>query len=332
MTYPFVQAKNFTPAKRGAGDIELVVIHSMEATEKGNTAENVAAWFAGPNAPQASAHFCVDNDSVVACVREADVAWHAPGANRNGIGIEHAGYARQTAAEWADEYSTAMLRRSAVLCAELCARYGIPVTFVDAAALKTPGARGITTHKAVTDGLNGGKGHVDPGEWFPMAQYLAWVREALPAPAPAIAAPDGWVRVGDWLVAPNYEAPVGIGQAAAMALERGYELPTPELVDAIWRAADMRIDPRPQTFTAWTSKEMASESAIEKQRAYVESTVAGRPFTLLAGAYKDVVRVGNIVGIYGWHHLDGQPIQHPYFAHAPSWLDYSQGVRFVRRA
>lgn len=175
--YPFVQAAHFTPSARIT--IDLVVIHTMEAPEKPTTAENVAAWFAGPNAPQASAHYCVDNDSIVQCVKDRDIAWHAPGANHNGIGIEHAGYARQTPEEWADEYSTAMLARSASLTARLCHKYGIPVVWLDAEALARPGARGITGHVQCTDAFSGGKGHQDPGPHFPVDGYLALVRAAL---------------------------------------------------------------------------------------------------------------------------------------------------------
>ena len=77
----------------GPHPIDLLVIHTMEAPEKPDTAENVAKWFAGSTAPQASAHYCIDADSIVQCVQDRDVAWHAPGANHNGLGFEHAGTA-----------------------------------------------------------------------------------------------------------------------------------------------------------------------------------------------------------------------------------------------
>ena len=96
-----------------------------------------------------SAHYCVDADSIVQCVRDQDVAWHAPGANHDGIGIEHAGRAKQTGRDWSDAYSAAMLERSAALVADLCRKYSIPVTWLYAADLKA-GKRGITTHAAVS--------------------------------------------------------------------------------------------------------------------------------------------------------------------------------------
>ncbi len=171
--YPFVQAKNFTRAERTRCD--LIVIHTMEAAEKPNTAEAVAAWFAGSSAPKASAHFCVDSDSVVQCVREEDVAWHAPGANHNGLGIEHAGFAKQTANDWGDEYSMRMLRLSAKLCADLCRRWKIPVRRIGPTELRA-GGRGICGHADVSK-AHGKSNHWDPGPSFPWETYLSLVSE-----------------------------------------------------------------------------------------------------------------------------------------------------------
>ncbi len=173
--YPFVEAKNKRSGR--LEPIELVVLHTMEADERPDTAERVAAWFAGPNAPMASAHYCVDADSIVQCVKESDTAFHAPGANSNGIGIEHAGYARQTPEDWADAYSQTMLRRSAELTASLCKRHGLPVEAVDVQGLLAK-RRGITTHHNVSLAFRKST-HTDPGKSFPMESYLEMVREYL---------------------------------------------------------------------------------------------------------------------------------------------------------
>jgi N-acetyl-anhydromuramyl-L-alanine amidase AmpD len=174
-TFKFVQARNYTKANRTA--LDLIVIHTMESPEKGTTAENVAAWFAGPTAPNASAHYCVDQDSVVQCVKDSDVAWHAPGANHNGIGIEHAGYAKQTPEEWADPASTAMLLLSAKLVAGLCKKYGIPMVRLTPADLKAK-KRGLCGHIDITNAFNGGKGHWDPGPNFPWVRYVEMILAA----------------------------------------------------------------------------------------------------------------------------------------------------------
>jgi N-acetyl-anhydromuramyl-L-alanine amidase AmpD len=170
----FVAARNFTTANRTA--VDWIVMHTMEADEAAGTAENVAQWFAGPSAPRASAHYCVDVDSVVQCVRDEDVAWHAPGANAKGIGIELAGYARQSLEEWLDPYSTRLLKRAALMAARLARKWNVPTTFVDRNALLR-GARGITTHNEVTWAFRKST-HTDPGPHFPMDAFLAWVKLA----------------------------------------------------------------------------------------------------------------------------------------------------------
>lgn len=177
----FVQAANFTPV--ASRTIDLVVIHDMEYPEALDAAEQVAQFFARQKKDPktgSSAHYNVDTDSVVQSVAEHDVAWHAPGANHNGIGIEHAGYAAQRAEQWADEYSDAELRLSARLSADLCTRHKLPAVYVDAAGLLR-GERGITTHWQVTLAFKRGS-HTDPGPNFPMAHYVGLVRAALGQP------------------------------------------------------------------------------------------------------------------------------------------------------
>lgn len=176
----FLQARYYSPqtAKRR---IDFIVLHDMEMAERVTTAEACAAFFhKGPPSP-ASAHYCVDSDSIVQCVRENDIAYHAP-PNTHSLGIEHAGYARQTRAEWLDQYGQAMLTLSAKLTAELCQKYNLPVTFLSPADLKA-GKRGITTHANVSQAWHQTT-HTDPGPNFPIDWYLKQVRAARVPPAP----------------------------------------------------------------------------------------------------------------------------------------------------
>lgn len=151
----------------------------MEAPEKGDTAESVARYFQRQDV-KASAHYCIDVDSIVQCVDDVHIAWAAPGANHNGLQLEHAGYARQGAKEWADDYSQRMLRRSATLAAQKVKQYGLPVVFRRAADLRAGGerARGITTHYEVSQAFRKSD-HSDPGIGFVIEQYLAWIRDEL---------------------------------------------------------------------------------------------------------------------------------------------------------
>jgi N-acetyl-anhydromuramyl-L-alanine amidase AmpD len=172
----FIPAKNFTRGRYGAA-ITAVIIHSMESQEKPGTARNVAHWFAGATAPKASAHYNVDADEIVQCVRESDMAWGAPGANRQGVHIEHAGRASQTADQWGDAFSAAMLRRSAALVADICRRNNIPIKRIGPDELKS-GARGICGHDTVSKAFPVKGAHTDPGVGFPWAKYIAMVIDA----------------------------------------------------------------------------------------------------------------------------------------------------------
>lgn len=174
----FVQAANFTPVTHR--DINIIGIHDMEAPERPTTAEGCAAFFHDqPKSPTtgSSAHYCADNNSIVQCVRDHDVAWSAPGANHDGLHFELAGYARQTKHDWADDFSTEMLKRVAELVAHKCHRYHIPIRFLDAGDVKA-GRRGITGHLQITQsGIGGPAGtHTDPGTNFPWPRFIRYVK------------------------------------------------------------------------------------------------------------------------------------------------------------
>jgi hypothetical protein len=110
-------------------------------------------------------------------VREQHVAWAAPGANKNGIHIEHAGRAAQSAREWTDEFGTSMLYLSIELCAQICRAWSIPALFVGPAGL-LHGDRGITTHAAVSVAFKRST-HTDPGVNFPSRWYVEQVATRL---------------------------------------------------------------------------------------------------------------------------------------------------------
>jgi len=169
--YPFVESPHLTTAD--GRSIGVIVIHTMEIAERTGAAELCARWFENP-ASEVSAHYCVDADTVVQCVREEDIAWHARGGNANSIGIELAGFAGQRALGWNDAYSRAVVERAAGLTAEVCARHGIPFRRLRAADL-VAGRRGITGHADVSAAFRKSD-HWDPGPDFPWARFLRLAR------------------------------------------------------------------------------------------------------------------------------------------------------------
>lgn len=175
MSYPYVQARWLQRGRIKTP--RLIVIHDMEAPEFNTTAERTARYFQVIDR-KASAHYCVDADSIVECVHPDDTAFHAAGANADGIGIEHAGYARQSMDEWLDPYGRAMLARSAVLIRELCKRYGIAPRRLSVAEVADGRTSGLCGHGDVSEAFPAvSTGHYDPGSGFPWAVFLHMINE-----------------------------------------------------------------------------------------------------------------------------------------------------------
>jgi N-acetyl-anhydromuramyl-L-alanine amidase AmpD len=171
VSYPFIESPHMTEASGRA--IGIVVIHTMEIAERDGAAELCARWFQSPES-EVSAHYCVDADSIVKCVNEDDIAWHARGGNMSSIGIELAGYAGQRALGWSDAYSRAVVERAARLTADVCGRYGIPIRRLRASDL-VAGKRGVTGHGDVSAAFRKSD-HWDPGADFPWSRFLRLAR------------------------------------------------------------------------------------------------------------------------------------------------------------
>lgn len=181
-----IPAANFTKGRIKA--IRLLVVHDMEAPEGPLTAENVARFFANPST-KASAHVCIDNNSAVRCVADGDTAWHAPGANADGLGGEFAGYARQTAKDWDDDYSRQVLEQAAIVYAAWAVKYSIPVVHLSVADILA-GKKGFAGHRDITAAYHKSD-HQDPGTEFPWAKFLALVKAhtvGAPVKAPTVPA------------------------------------------------------------------------------------------------------------------------------------------------
>lgn len=160
--------------KRGRtpGGIYGLTVHDMEAAEGANTAESCAKYFQRSDTRTGGAHYCADMDSIVQCVRDGDTAAHAPGVNGRHLGLELAGFARQSEAEWNDPYSVKMLQRASGLLALKAEQYDFPLVYIDRHDLARGNFRGVTTHNEVSQSGIGSSHHWDPGPNFPMRRFL----------------------------------------------------------------------------------------------------------------------------------------------------------------
>jgi hypothetical protein len=123
-----------------------------------------------------------------------------------------------------------------------------------------------------------------------------------------------------------------------------YILPTRKMVNDIYTAAGLKLAPAPIP----PSAEMITvpifaqhDSMVWAQR---EPQLGSSPLgTLVGGTKKDVVISNKIrndlktgvpkpVVIYGWHQLNGVPIQPLYNGHGETYADYSHGIRLVQEA
>jgi N-acetylmuramoyl-L-alanine amidase len=178
-TFPVVKAKFFKDVVQRRA-VRLIVIHSAEALERNDTAENVARFFKNPGKlngrdRRVSAHLCIDNDSIVQCVFDNDVAFAAPGTNKDGIHLELAGFAVQTRAQWLDPFGVLLLDKAADDAAQYCLKYDIPVKHLSDKELADKNQKGLIGHVQASKVFQGGRGHTDPGEGFPWDHFLSRV-------------------------------------------------------------------------------------------------------------------------------------------------------------
>jgi hypothetical protein len=108
-------------------------------------------------------------------------------------------------------------------------------------------------------------------------------------------------------------------------------LPTTQMVDQVYAAARVKLEPIPMyAYRDSTPTFWQHHLIIEGQR-------KGRK-GLIAGIKKDIVQTEKLkaypnndrVAIYGWHRLNGKPIQPLYLGHVWWYVDYSQGLRLVK--
>ncbi|MGW2221668.1 peptidoglycan recognition protein family protein [Nonomuraea sp. NPDC001684] len=216
--------------------IRLIVMHSMEAPEKPETAENVARWFA-TSSPKTSAHVCVDPNSAVRCVDDDDTAWAAPNANADGLHIEMAGYARQKRADWLDAASLGTMKQAAKVAAAWVKKYDIPVRHLTPAQVRA-GQKGFCAHVDVTRAYPGTGSHTDPGNGFPWDKFLALVKAEVDGKP---VKPAAWSRTLVYVKGKPYMKGADVEAWQGLLDELGYDVDVDGLYGADSTAATKKL-------------------------------------------------------------------------------------------
>lgn len=128
--------------------------------------------------------------------------------------------------------------------------------------------------------------------------------------------------------------PMRLQTALAVATRYGFTLPTTALVDAIYAQSAVHLAPKPLPAgpaMRSTPYFLNHDALVRSQRTELDAT----PGMLISGDKKDLVLTNRLwnhlerVAIYGWHTLDGHPIQPLSTVHGWHYVDYSHGVRLV---
>ncbi|MCU0461859.1 MAG: hypothetical protein MUF36_07590 [Bacteroidales bacterium] len=123
--------------------------------------------------------------------------------------------------------------------------------------------------------------------------------------------------------------------AQRLADDFGMSLITSKMSDYIYSKADYKLKPF-NYVPVGNANEMVSR--FEEHQKQIETQLkeaGGSHGRLVAGIKKDVILSGRLaaqpgkVVIYGWHKLDGIPIQPVYSGHVWWYVDYSHGIRFI---
>lgn len=137
-----------------------------------------------------------------------------------------------------------------------------------------------------------------------------------------------------WFVAPVYVHAVARHDVLRICGEWGCEPPSKKLVKAVWKAADLKINPWSITRSPSTFENMRSARALSDQLDVIEKLAEKHgEFTLLCGSHKDFAWVAEgRLDLFGWYQDNGMPIEDGATSHDEWYVDYSQGLRLVCRA
>jgi hypothetical protein len=129
--------------------------------------------------------------------------------------------------------------------------------------------------------------------------------------------------------------PLTYPTATAIATAFGTILPTRKMVDVIYEQSAFHLKPQPLP----PGPKMRSNAYFVKHQQKIEAQCIDFPLgEVLSGHKKDVVLTNllhkrpNRIAIYGWHRLNGEPIQPLSTVHGAHYADYSHGIRLVSQS
>lgn len=136
-----------------------------------------------------------------------------------------------------------------------------------------------------------------------------------------------------------FYTPLTPQSAQRIADLRGASLPTSRMVDLIWQEAPVKLAPKPipPSDQMTTVPVFVDHNEMVNEQLREGSTGNASRSDMIAGHKKDVVLTNRLntapgkVAIYGWHQLNGSAIQPVYTGHTDQWVDYSHGIRLIRR-
>ena len=133
--------------------------------------------------------------------------------------------------------------------------------------------------------------------------------------------------------------PMTPGLAQKLAEEFDCFLPTRRMVDQIWEAAKVKMQPQPippsDKMTTVPVFDQHNSDVGAQRQTFIASGTLG---TLVSGNKKDII-ISNLIYrspdprrviIYGWHDTTGKNIQPVYAGHNYNYVDYSHGIRLIQ--
>ncbi|MCK3686184.1 hypothetical protein [Maribellus sp. YY47] len=156
---------------------------------------------------------------------------------------------------------------------------------------------------------------------------------------------EGVVHKVEYQIVPDYlsvgsdddfcRIPMNPRTAQRLATLFGASLITAKISDDVYQKAEVKLEPFPYkpvgNANETVQKFIDHNTQIERQKA----AAGGQNGQIIAGIKKDVILSNHIaqlpdkVVIYGWHKIDGSPIQPVYSGHVYWYVDYSHGIRLM---